>query len=346
MTGLECERCTLPCVSELATCTGLPGINSTYGNDTSSETVPNEAVVVEYCSDFDLEVIDTWYEVYAIRFIQSVKDAWNGDAKLLAVIIVLFSGLWPYVKSIILIVIWFYPATVGTQRATLLWLARLSKYTLIDIFALIALFVGVQLQLDIGGTEAVTRAEPRLGLIAFFWATVWQYVQIEIVRMMHDRALSMTTTIAAAEEEVDRLLFARLWVPTLILAASVGLLVAGGVTEIVYFTSVDSSGVCTRSYNLLSLVLALLNEMSMMSNSVPAQTWTLFVNYFVLILMFPIITHLLQVAFIVCRFRSNKSKGLSEGTFVIWFFASIEPLLIGIFAVEYKVRFIVDNVAA
>jgi hypothetical protein len=166
--------------------------------------------------------------------------------------------------------------------------------------------------------------------------------------MMHDRSSSKTTTIAAAtdeeeeekeEEGRDRLLFANLWIPAVVLAASVCLLVVGAVTEIVYFTSVDSSGACTRSYNLLSLVLALLSEISTMSNSVPAQTWALFVNYVVLILLFPIITHFLQVAFIVGRFRSKKSKVLSEGTFVIWFFASIEPLLIGVFAVEYKVCF-------
>lgn len=345
MTGPECERCTSPCLIELAKCTGLSGMNSTDDDGVSSgEGVPNEAVVaIEYCSEFDLEDIDIWYEVYAIRFIQSVKDAWNGDAELLAVIIVLFSGLWPYVKSIILIVVWFYPATMESQQMALLWLARLSKYTLVDIFALIALFVGVQLQLDIGGTEAVTRAEPRLGLIAFFWATVWQYVQIEIVRMMHYRVFLKTTTIAAANEEEgdekggDRLLFANLWIPVVVLAVSVCLLVVGAVTEFVYFTSVDSSGACTRSYNLLSLVLALLSEISTMSNSVPAQTWTLFVNYVVLILLFPIITHLLQVAFIVGQFNLKKSKILGERIAVIWFFASIEPLLIGVFAVEYKV---------
>jgi hypothetical protein len=116
------------------------------------------------------------------------------------------------------------------------------------------------------------------------------------------------------------------------------LLVAGAVTEIVIFTSVDSSGVCSRSYNLVSLVGALLNEISMSGSSVPAQTWSLFVNYVILILAFPVVTHLLQIAFIVGRFRSRKMNVLSEGTLVIWYFTSIEPLLIGVFAVEYKVR--------
>ena len=76
----------------------------------------------------------------------------------------------------------------------------------------------------------------------------------------------------------------------------------------------------------------------MTGNSVPAQTWSLFVNYVILILAFPAVTHLLQIAFIVGRFRSRNMKAVSEGTLVIWYFMSIEPLLIGVFAVEYKVR--------
>lgn len=56
MTGPECERCTSPCMIELATCTGLSGMNSTDDDDMSSGAgVPNEAVVaIEYCSEFDL----------------------------------------------------------------------------------------------------------------------------------------------------------------------------------------------------------------------------------------------------------------------------------------------------
>jgi hypothetical protein len=354
-TGPECRQCSAPCAIEFATCTGLPGVTNLTvdddGDGDDASQVPNEGVIVEYCNDFDLESIDAWYGVYGIRFIQSIKDAWNGDAKLLAVIIVLFSGLWPYVKSIIVLVVWYLPMTVGAQRSVLLWLARLSKYTLVDVFALIALFVGVQLQLDIGGTEAVTRAEPRLGLIAFFWATVWQYLQIEVVRAMHERAFSTApaTTSSSSSSATgqegergggggDRLFFEKLWMPALVLVASLALFVAGAVTEIVIFTSVDSSGVCSRSYNLVSLVGALLSEISMTGSSVPAQTWSLFVNYVILILAFPVVTHLLQIAFIVGRFRSRKMNVLSEGTMVIWYFTSIEPLLIGVFAVEYKVR--------
>ena len=41
------------------------------------------------------------------------------------------------------------------QTATLMWLSRLSKYTLVDVFAVIGVLVGVQLRLDVGGGKCV-----------------------------------------------------------------------------------------------------------------------------------------------------------------------------------------------
>ena len=50
------------------------------------------------CNSFELNDIDEWYVVYNVTFVKSIDDAWNGDAELLAVIVVLFSGFWPYLK--------------------------------------------------------------------------------------------------------------------------------------------------------------------------------------------------------------------------------------------------------
>ena len=209
---------------------------------------------------------------------------------------------------------------------------------------MIGVLVGVQLQLDVGGTEAITRAEPRFGIIAFLLATVWEFLQIELIKAMHERKVvvrqgGLSTNHSEAGE--DRLLFSNLWVPVLILAASLGLYISGAVTEIVYFASTDSTGTCTKSYNLVTLGNALINELSMTSNSAPGQTWILYLSYVILNLVFPILTHLLQICFIVGWFRSKKLKRLIDWTLAIWCFACIEILLIGIFAVEYKVCFAV-----
>jgi len=337
-------QCIEPCVDILATCTGLSGMDgatSTAETTTpSSGTTTDSEFVIEVCNNYDLAAIDEWYTVYTVRFIQSIIDAWDGEARLLAVIIVCFSGLWPYIKSLIILILWFIPIKSGSTKheTALLWLARLSKYTLVDVFALIAVFVGVQLQLNIGGTEAVTRAEPRLGLIAFFFATVWQYVQIEIVKSLYDRRSMVAAAATGIDTDKPKVLFTKLWIPSLILTVSIGLFVAGAATEVVSFTSKDTSGSCIRSYNLVTFVQALLSDINL--GSAVAQTYTLFVSYIILIFVFPILTHLLQMGFIF-HLKSSKSskviRQINDVTLLIWYFVSIEPLLIGIFAVEFKV---------
>ena len=73
--------------------------------------------------------------------------------------------------------------TVERQILALSWLSWLSKYTLVDVFAVVVVLVGIQLQLRIGGVvEVMTRAEPRFGIICFFLATAWEFVEIEVIK--------------------------------------------------------------------------------------------------------------------------------------------------------------------
>jgi hypothetical protein len=237
--GSACQQCNIPCIAEFDICSGLPEVENTTNetNSAGAAAVPVDASTIEYCNAYDLEAIDTWYVAYDLSFVKSIHDAWTGGAKLLAVIVVVFSGIWPYAKSIILTIIWYLPLPIKRQTSILLWLARLSKYTLVDVFAVIAVLVGVQLQLNVGGSEAVIRAEPRFGIIAFLIATVWQLIQVEVVKAMFEKkALG-----GSGVEGKERLLFKQVGVPITILAASIALYASGVVTELVYFQSVDSS---------------------------------------------------------------------------------------------------------
>ena len=94
----------LTTTTEHLLCTGLPEANgnetvlpSGRGTDNATSLTPDYAAGNGRHS-FDLEAIDEWYTVYDLTFVRSIDDAWNGDAKLLAVIIVVFSGIWPYLK--------------------------------------------------------------------------------------------------------------------------------------------------------------------------------------------------------------------------------------------------------
>jgi hypothetical protein len=176
--SVECQECNEPCTRQLDKCLGFP-----VGNETMVPTA-NRKLQEGVCTELDLESLD-WFVVYELTFINSIEKAWNG-ARFLAIIIVVFSGIWPYAKNIVLVWAWYWPLSVKNRTTVLTWLLRLSKYTLVDVFAVISVLVGVLLQLNVGGTQVATRAEPRPAILAFFLATLWEFCHIEWVVHCHD----------------------------------------------------------------------------------------------------------------------------------------------------------------
>ena len=364
-TASACVECLRPCIDDFHACTGLPAEEFAVENQTvvNLDTATTSAAAAgvsaldgtanvvasnannNQCINYDSSDVESWYTVYNLTYGKSIADAWSGGAKFLAIVIVLFSGIWPYVKNIILVIVWYMPMTIKMQTSILLWLSRLSKYTLVDVFAVIGVIVGVQLQLNLGGMEIITRAEPRFGIIAFFLATLWEFIQIELIKFMHERK------VFGEEEENsrmggERLFFARLWIPVLMLLATILLYVVGAMSEFIYIESSNGSGgICLKSYNLVSVGNALVNELSLTGNISPGQTWFLYLVYVLLILTFPVLTHTMQIVFLVARFQSKTLKKLIKWASAISCFASVEVLLIGVFAIESKFEEFIKSIA-
>jgi len=81
--------------------------------------------------------IDNFFE---FSMAQSTIDMWNAGAKFLAIIIVIFSGIWPYTKQLITLVLWCIPPkfiSVTRRGNIFLWLDALAKWSMIDIFMLV-----------------------------------------------------------------------------------------------------------------------------------------------------------------------------------------------------------------
>ena len=156
--GLDCLTCLEPCLESFYQCSGLPVISS---NSTQNLAETAASPAENFCHDFDLQSVEEWYTAYELTFIGSVRDSWTSGAKFLTVVIVIFSGIWPYLKNVILAIVWYIPMSVESQTSVLLWLSRLSKYTLVDVFLVIGVFVGIQLQLKIGTIDVIMRGEPR-----------------------------------------------------------------------------------------------------------------------------------------------------------------------------------------
>jgi len=71
---------------------------------------------------------------------QSTIDIWNAGGKELAILILIFSGIWPYMKQLITLILWFLPTrfcSTNTRGNIFLWLDKLAKWSMVDIFVLV-----------------------------------------------------------------------------------------------------------------------------------------------------------------------------------------------------------------
>jgi hypothetical protein len=81
--------------------------------------------------------VDKFFEFSMAR---STVDIWNAGGKELAIMILVFSGIWPYTKQLITLALWFLPpsrCSVSRRESILLWLDCLGKWSMIDIFVLV-----------------------------------------------------------------------------------------------------------------------------------------------------------------------------------------------------------------
>ena len=81
--------------------------------------------------------VDKFFE---FSMAQSTVDIWKAGGKELAIMILIFSGIWPYVKQLMTLTIWFLPPSklsISKRGSTLLWIDTLAKWSFVDIFVLV-----------------------------------------------------------------------------------------------------------------------------------------------------------------------------------------------------------------
>lgn len=99
----------------------------------------NLGATVTIIVEFAGEVIQ-FDDFYHFSIARSTWDIWKAGGKELAILILIFSGIWPYTKQLITLVVWFLPPSllsVSKRGSILLWVDYLSKWSMVDIFVLV-----------------------------------------------------------------------------------------------------------------------------------------------------------------------------------------------------------------
>mmetsp|Transcript_5858 Transcript_5858/g.16690 ORF Transcript_5858/g.16690 Transcript_5858/m.16690 type:complete len:1343 (-) Transcript_5858:136-4164(-) len=79
-------------------------------------------------------------DFFTFSIARSTIDIWKAGGKELAILILIFSGIWPYTKQILTLGLWFVPTrwlSVSNRGSALLWIDRLAKWSMIDIFVIV-----------------------------------------------------------------------------------------------------------------------------------------------------------------------------------------------------------------
>lgn len=217
--------------------------------------------------------------------------------------------------------------------------------------------VGVQVQMVVAGdVPLIIRAKPRGAIISFLVATIHEFIQIEWMTHCHQKKLSDRETTKANERGEDEnmlgaMRFQSSWNSSqppplacknplfqraclcLLLAATIGTLLAGSLLENIRFTATvgEEPEGCVRSYNLFSLGTTLTSDFFLDNSEAVAGVWTLFISYVILASVLPIFVHLVHIS--VCLFNID-SKFLCQAADICATFASIEVVILGLFTVQ------------
>ncbi|CAE7290805.1 unnamed protein product [Symbiodinium microadriaticum] len=141
---------------------------------------------------------------FQFSLIGSIKDMWQGKVYGLAFLILGFSGLWPYIKPILMLVCWFTPPSrlsVAKRQGLLNFLDAFGKWSLVDTFFMVLCMVafnfdlrattdGPKLLHDIfheAGAEAAfnVHVQPDLGFFTFLAATFLSLIAGHITTACH-----------------------------------------------------------------------------------------------------------------------------------------------------------------
>lgn len=88
--------------------------------------------------------------VFGFSLIGSIKDMFDGKVYALGLLIICFSGLWPYIKPMLMMMCWFMPPkhlSIEKRQGLLNFLDAFGKWSLVDTFVMVLFMVAFKFDL-------------------------------------------------------------------------------------------------------------------------------------------------------------------------------------------------------
>ena len=119
----------------------------------------------------------------------TVSDMWTAGTYALSILLAFFSGAWPYVKLVSMLLALVLPPrvlSVPLRESTLTWLDLLGKWSLLDTFFMVMMMVAFQFDLFVAkDVEINVYVRAEWGFYAFLLATMLSLILGHCVLHMH-----------------------------------------------------------------------------------------------------------------------------------------------------------------
>jgi len=144
---------------------------------------------------------------------RSTVDIWNAGGKELAILILIFSGIWPYMKQLITLILWFLPTrfcSTNTRGNIFLWLDKLAKWSMVDIFVLVISIAAFRVSIGSPNVAFLTEdfysvdlmVVPTWGLYANMIAQLLSQVSSHFIIHYHRLIVKATTRVSSNNDDL------------------------------------------------------------------------------------------------------------------------------------------------
>ena len=191
--------------------------------------------------------------LFDFGLINSVRDMWKAGVYPLSIIVAVFSGIWPYLKLVLMFISFILPASILSQRkreVILMILDATGKWSILDSYVMILILIAFHFNIDIPvvppshaekGANVNVFVYAAYGFFTLILGTIISLILSHIITHLHrgldehpdqnkgEKAESYKALIAFAENKTLGKAFFRTLI-TVLIFATLGLVTVGSFT--------------------------------------------------------------------------------------------------------------------
>jgi hypothetical protein len=303
--------------------------------------------------------------LFAFSLGNTVREMYSAGIYPLLFLVVIFSGIWPYAKLLIMLYAWVVPPKSPHRRERLLLaLDSLAKFSLVDTYVLVVMIVAFRYSLDLaaGGVALDVYVTPEYGFYGFLGATCLSLMVGHVMVFFHRRSQTRLLGTSVARESLfehafdvqengPRLPLSRLFQVFLFTCSLTAafLLVIGFDKKSFTFEFGGLAGLALgenrrTTYSLLSLGASLPDSVE---DSTNAGIMFLQVAYFFYAVVTPISCLLLLIILLVCPMTLSAQRSVLVAAEIANAWSAIEVFVLSIIAALFQIStfasFIIGN---